>query len=92
MRLNINDEFMEWIQQDGYPCLGAKAATRQGCMEFIIANDIQKADDDISILSATYQFIDKWEENNQYLQTLIIIFKNSKILNEIEFEYRKPSG
>lgn len=86
MRLNINDEFMEWIQQDGYPCLGAKAATRQGCMEFIIANDIQKADDDISILSATYQFIDKWEENNQYLQTLIIIFKNSKILNEIEFE------
>lgn len=82
----IKEKFLNFIQNPDYPCIGAKAAAKKNLVEIIVGEDIASAQDDLLILAAIYKFIANWQNYQEALQTLAIIFKTTNRLNEKEFE------
>ncbi|WP_035918244.1 guanitoxin biosynthesis heme-dependent pre-guanitoxin N-hydroxylase GntA [Legionella fairfieldensis] len=79
-------QFIKFISESDFPCIGAKAAIKKKCLKIIIGEDMRFAKDDLLILKEVYQFIARWKKKKTVYQTLSIIFKGPLNLQEIEFE------
>ena len=82
----LEKSFLKWIKSKEFPCIGAKAAAQRKCIQFVLAEDMNSSQDDIFILKSIYQYIDKWINNKNHLQSLVVMFKNTDVADELEFE------
>lgn len=84
--LAIEKEFLQFIQNPEFPCMGAKAAAKKGLVSFVCLPDFNAVKTDVVILNKVYDFIKQWQKKKESLHTLAIIFENPTDLTEIEFE------
>lgn len=82
----IEKEFLNFILNAQFPCIGAKVAANKKLLNIIVCNDMNSPQDDFFILSQIYQFIRTWQKKRELLQSFVVIFKNTCSLSEIEFE------
>ena len=83
---DIKMEFVNWIQDSQFPCIGAKVAANKNLLSLIICPDIDSGQSDRYILRHIYQFIGLWKNDRELLQSFVVIFKNPVDLSEIMFE------
>ncbi|HRD69186.1 MAG TPA: guanitoxin biosynthesis heme-dependent pre-guanitoxin N-hydroxylase GntA [Legionella sp.] len=83
---SLEAEFLNFIQDPQFPCIGAKAAAKKGLIEILIAPDLRSDEFDSIILNHIYLFIERWELQQESLQTLAIIFNHPQHLTELQFE------
>jgi len=81
--MDIKQQFINFINQNNYPCIGARAAAKKNQLYFFIGEDLRDDKNDKAIINHIYQFI-KFINNS--LKTCIIIFKNSPSLTDSQFE------
>lgn len=84
--MNLDEEFNNFINQESFPCIGAKAALKKNQLHYLIAKDLRLNHDDQAILQHTYDFINRWKSNTQTLQTSIVLFQHPRFLMEVAFE------
>jgi FPC/CPF motif-containing protein YcgG len=78
--------FTEFVADEAFPCVGAKAALNRDGMRFVVARDFRSAWDDLRILPALYDLAKSYRTDPQLFQSLVVIFDNGAPGNEAEFE------
>ncbi|MEO6818797.1 MAG: guanitoxin biosynthesis heme-dependent pre-guanitoxin N-hydroxylase GntA [Ginsengibacter sp.] len=82
----IIDHFYSFIENDSFPCVGAKRALVKKNIHVMLANRFDSSDGDNDILKYAYNFIGKYRENGEGLHSMAIIFKDRSVMDEARFE------
>jgi FPC/CPF motif-containing protein YcgG len=83
---SLKEEFLKFVTNPQIPCLGARASAQKKQIKIILAKNLCSPENDNEILSVLYEFIEKWEQNKEHLQTVAVIFKYPQVMKETEFE------
>lgn len=86
IKIDIKQEFVDWIQDSQFPCIGAKVAANKDLLSLVICSDINSEKDDWYILRQIYRFIGVWKSKPELLQSFVVIFKHPIVLSEMMFE------
>jgi uncharacterized protein len=84
--LLLEKRFCEFVQDSAFPCVGAKSALNKGQMNFLIAQDITSAWDDLHIWPHISALAKHYRSNPELFQTLVVIFRNKGLMTEENFE------
>ena len=79
-------KFRQFVARPGFPCLGAKSALAKQQMQFIVARDIASAWDDLRIYPALFNFAKTYRVRKTLFQSLVILFRSPRSLDESQFE------
>lgn len=80
--------FTEFVADEAFPCVGAKAALNRDGMRFVVARDFRSAWDDLRILPALLDLAKSYRADPQLFQSLVVIFDQGAPANESEFEHQ----
>ncbi len=83
---DVAARFRDMIQAPEFPCVGAKAALSKEQMDILICRDITSGWDDLRIHPALLEVIDRYVVDTKIFRTLVVIFENSPVLSEADFE------
>ncbi|MDQ3142714.1 MAG: YqcI/YcgG family protein [Bacteroidota bacterium] len=83
---DIIDEFLAFIHDKTYPCIGAKAAATKQQIQCLVIDHMASSKDDPHILQFLYQFVEDIRNSDEIFQSAAIIFKEPDILTEEIFE------
>ena len=78
--------FRETIEQDGFPCVGAKSAVAQGRLSFVRARDVTSAWNDLQIHHDLVKWSTQWRDNPKVFRSLAVVFDGPDDLTEEDFE------
>ena len=78
--------FRERVQENNFPCVGAKSALGRGRMDILVARDLRSAWDDLRILPALTATVAKYRAEREIFRTLVVIFEGPDDLSEEAFE------
>lgn len=82
----IINEYLEYIENDNFPCIAAKAALAKSQISCLVVGHMACPADDPSILSFLYDFIDGYRKSGELYHSAAIIFEQPAIINEEEFD------
>jgi len=82
----IEDEFKDYINDESFPCVGAKSALAQSSMVFYCAQSISDSAYDDDLYNSLKNFGQKLDLDGISLQSFILIFSDEQQFSEIEFE------
>lgn len=89
-RLTFNrtptEAFHDFIRSERFPCVGAKAALVRSLITVIEAGDIASPAHDVEIYTAIKTFRDNLERDTPTVQSFAVIYPESALLTEQEFE------
>ncbi|MFS8136831.1 MAG: guanitoxin biosynthesis heme-dependent pre-guanitoxin N-hydroxylase GntA [Thermomonas sp.] len=77
--------FQAHIRAAEFPCVGAKAALRQGQLEQVVAGDLRAGQHDAAILAALVDFGQRHERDAVFV-SCAVIFPETPSLDEVDFE------
>ncbi|GAC1574377.1 MAG: guanitoxin biosynthesis heme-dependent pre-guanitoxin N-hydroxylase GntA [Sphingomicrobium sp.] len=78
--------FAEFVADESFPCVGAKAALNRAGMRFVVARDFRSAWDDLRILPALFDVAKSYRADPYLFQSLVVIFDQGEPATEAEFE------
>ncbi|MEO7786425.1 MAG: guanitoxin biosynthesis heme-dependent pre-guanitoxin N-hydroxylase GntA [Sphingomicrobium sp.] len=78
--------FTEFVADEAFPCVGAKAALNRDGMRFVVARDFRSAWDDLRIIPALLDLAKSYRADPQLFQSLVVIFDQGAPEQEDEFE------
>ena len=84
----LSARFRRFVERDGFPCVGAKAAIRRGGMEFVVARDFASAWDDLRILPALIAMAKEYRANPAPFRSLVVLFAQGAPEDEEMYEHR----
>lgn len=82
----IIEQFEKVVSDADFPCVGAKSALNKGQMNFVVADDICSAWDDLRILPQITALARHYRDQPDLFQTLVVIFRRNDTLTERRFE------
>ena len=82
----IIEKFENLVRSAEFPCVGAKSALNKSQMNFVVADDICSAWDDLRILPQITALARHYREQPELFQTLVVIFRKNDDLTEQQFE------
>lgn len=80
------DKFRQFVARPGFPCMGAKSALAKRRLQFVVARDIASAWDDMRIYPALFNFAKAYHSSKGIFQSLVVLFRGPRSLNEAQFE------
>ena len=83
---NIIEDFYSFIENDSFPCVGAKAALARNNIRVMVAEHFDRCAEDKEILSFAYNFIREYRKASNGFHSLVIIFKEPVNMDETLFE------
>jgi FPC/CPF motif-containing protein YcgG len=89
---NLADEmlaktFRDFIEDQGFPCVGAKAALSRRQMEIVIARDLTSTWDDLRVYPLLRAFAQRYRADPVPFQSFAVLFNGPTTLTEQEFEF-----
>lgn len=75
-----------YIAEQAFPCVGAKAALARGTLEIVAARDISSAWDDVRIHDRLRVFAEAYRREPTLFRSLAIVFEGPAGLSEAAFE------
>src|SRR5687768_11658412 len=82
----IIDEFLAFLGQKEFPCLGAKAALAHHQIRCMVADNMACPKDDAAILQFIYHFVDEFRQSADIYHSAAVLFRNPEIENEELFD------
>lgn len=82
----LADQFRRFIQDQSFPCVGAKSAVGRGQMRFVVARDIRSAWDDLRIYQALLGFAHRFRNEPKLFQSFVVLFRQPDRISERAFE------
>ncbi len=83
---SIIEEYLAFVKQKEFPCVGAKAALAKLQIQCMVAGNMACPKDDGAILNFLYGFINKFRDSEDLFHSAAIIFKATPFYNEEQFE------
>ncbi|MCB1461164.1 MAG: YqcI/YcgG family protein [Nitratireductor sp.] len=78
--------FREFIQDTAFPCVGAKSALARDALTMHLAEDIERAKDDVDIHRALRDFSDSLDLDSPIVKSFVVLFDGPCDLAEEDFE------
>lgn len=78
--------FRDYIEDRGFPCVGAKSALGRNQMTAFVGRDLTSAWDDVALADALVQFAHDYNEEYPLFTTFAAFFPSSPAMNEEQFE------
>ncbi len=78
-------EFVAFVAQEGFPCLGAKAAINGKTYKIKVLDELSAPASSLSLADSLERFVLGHQEREEYV-TFIAIFRNPQGVSEEEFE------
>ena len=75
-----------FIADAAFPCVAAKTALAKGQVTVMKAHDLRCPADDSAVLAGLYAFVDGYNQRESLFQSLVVIFRGPKELDEAGFE------
>ncbi|HMG66409.1 MAG TPA: guanitoxin biosynthesis heme-dependent pre-guanitoxin N-hydroxylase GntA [Chitinophagaceae bacterium] len=85
-RENIIAEFIEFISDKTFSCIGAKAAMAKDQLKFFVSGNMACPTNDKDILDFLYDFIDSYRKKGGYFHSAAILFTGPGQITETIFE------
>lgn len=82
----IIKEYLEYIDNDNFPCIAAKAALAKSQISCLVVEQMTYPVDDQKILNFLYDFVDRYRKSADLYHSAAIIFEQPAIINEEEFD------
>jgi len=82
----LNGVLADLIDQQNYPCLGAKSALATGGIVTLFIHDISNSADDAALYSAVHKFGDTAIGQPDTFHSLAVVFSTPRSLSEQDFE------
>jgi uncharacterized protein len=82
----LAEDFRRFIQNSGFPCVGAKSALAKGTLDVLIARNMQSNWDDRRIYDGISRVIESYRSNRELFRSFAVIFEGPVTLTEAEFE------
>ncbi len=82
----LTAEFRAFIEDQGFPCVGAKAALKRDGMRFVVARDFNSAWDDFRILPSLHAIARSYRADPVPFQSLVVLFEHGAPASEEDFE------
>ena len=86
-RTRAAENFRAWIKDDGFPCVGAKAALNRGTLTILHAADLTSAWDDLPIHRALTRFAAEYTSDPGLFRSFAVVFDGPGDLTEPAFEH-----
>ncbi|MEO5978930.1 MAG: guanitoxin biosynthesis heme-dependent pre-guanitoxin N-hydroxylase GntA [Chryseolinea sp.] len=83
---DIRQEYLDFIGQKEFPCVGAKAALSKNQVNVFIADHLACPHNDQDIINFIYEFVDSSRDNNELYVTAAVVFRAPGELDEEAFE------
>ena len=84
--LALCEKFRAFVQDADFPCVGAKAALAREQMDFLVCRQISSAWDDLKILPALLDVVERYRADPKLFRTFVVLFEDNENLNENKFE------
>ncbi len=78
--------FAKYIEEHGFPCVGAKSALATGNLQIVHARDITSAWNDVAIHDSLLEWAFAYKRNPEGLRSLAVVFDGPAELSEDAFE------
>jgi uncharacterized protein len=82
----IQNEFVDFIEDKSFPCVGAKTAMAKNQLSCIVVGNIFCTADDEKIINFLHTFIDKYRTSDNQFHSAAIIFKSPQNITEAAYE------
>lgn len=79
-------QFLVFVQDPLFPCLGAKAALSRQSLEIMLARDIQSGWNDLEIHARLVEFVADYRKDLRPFRSFAVLFQHPSELTEPEFE------
>ena len=83
---SIAGEFIQFIRNKDFPCVGAKAALAKGQLNCMVAGHMACPASDKDILAYLYDFVEKYRSAGGHFHSAVVIFNGPKNITEAIFE------
>ena len=80
------DRFRAFIEDSGFPCVGAKSALGKDQLTHIVLDDMRTGLEDRTLLRAFYGFVDRYRENKALFTSFAVSWRGPVGLEEEAFE------
>ena len=78
--------FADFVRDQRFPCVGAKAALHKGGMRFVVGRDFRSAWDDLRIIPALLKIAKGYAADPIPFQSLVVLFEDGAPDDEAGFE------
>lgn len=82
----LADNFVKFISDKAFPCVGAKAALNRDGMRFVVARNFGSAWDDLRILPTLMEFAQDYRHDPGLFRSLVVLFEQGSPEDEESFE------
>lgn len=82
----LAEDFRRFIQEPGFPCVGAKSALAKGTLDVLLARDIRSNWDDRRIYDGIASVVEAYRSDRELFRSFAVIFEGPVDLTEAEFE------
>lgn len=82
----IIKEYLAYLKQKEFPCIGAKAALAKQQVKCMVADNMACPNDDAEILRFLYDFVDAYRNSKEFYHSAAIIFSGPQIIDEEIFD------
>ncbi|HTE34196.1 MAG TPA: guanitoxin biosynthesis heme-dependent pre-guanitoxin N-hydroxylase GntA [Chryseolinea sp.] len=83
---SIIEEYLEFIGNKAFPCIGAKAALGKERIRCLVVDHLACPKDDNAILEFIYDFVDDYRQSSDLYSSAVVIFKGPLAMDEERFE------
>ncbi|HLA58060.1 MAG TPA: guanitoxin biosynthesis heme-dependent pre-guanitoxin N-hydroxylase GntA [Puia sp.] len=83
---NIIQEYLGFLHNKEFPCVGARAALAGQHIKCMVANHMACPKDDMAILQFLYDFVDDYRHSKEIFHSVAIVFKDPERLTEESFD------
>lgn len=77
----MRTEVLDFIQQDSFPCIMAKAVARKGHIDIHEVPDIKNPAAVLPIMEKLYAFVDQFRQNQEKLSSFMLVVKDESLGN-----------
>jgi FPC/CPF motif-containing protein YcgG len=82
----IEKEYREFLDEKGFPCIGAKAALSKNHIKCIVLTHMACPAQDVEALQFIYNFVDEYRSSNDMYYSAAVIFKEPLHISEDIFD------
>jgi FPC/CPF motif-containing protein YcgG len=79
-------QFMDFVRDPAFPCVGAKSALGKGQMRIVVGRDMRSAWDDLRIYPNLLDLAQGYAREPALFQSLVVLFEQDPGLDEAAFE------
>lgn len=82
----IKQEYLSYIDNKDFACIGAKAALAKEQIQCFMAGNMACPKDDSDILNFLYKFIDDYRKSKELYHSAVVIFRDPGVINDEQFD------